>query len=71
MEMALYKFQLLLLFFFILLSARVPKDRIYPVLVTQARYVAPYISDVSKSRFKSPETTSMLQEIHGGLKNSA
>ena len=35
---------------FFLLSARVPKDRIYPVLVTQARYVAPDIFGVSKSR---------------------
>ena len=33
-----------------LLSARVPKDRINPVLVIQARYVALYISGVSKSR---------------------
>ena len=38
---------------FILLSARVPKDGIYPVLVTQARYVAPDISGVSKSRVKT------------------
>ena len=37
---------------FILLSARVPKDWIYPMLVTQARYVAPDISGVSKSRVK-------------------
>ena len=37
---------------FILLNARVPKDRIYPVLVTQARYVAPDISGVSKSMVK-------------------
>ena len=36
--------------FFILLTARVPKDWIYPVLVTQARYVAPDISGVSKRR---------------------
>ena len=33
-----------------MLSARVPKDWIYPVLVIQARYVAPDISGVSKSR---------------------
>ena len=32
--------------------ARVPKDRIYPVLVTQARYLAPDILGVSKSRVK-------------------
>ena len=38
--------------FLFCLSARVPKDRIYPVLVTQARYVAPDISGVSKSRDK-------------------
>ena len=34
---------------FILLSARVSKVGIYPVLVTQATYVAPDISSVSKS----------------------
>ena len=34
----------------------VPKDRIYPVLVKQARYVAPDISGVSKSRVNRTRT---------------
>ena len=44
--------------YFFLLSAMVPKDRIYSVLVTQARYVAPDISGVSKSRVKVPYVSS-------------
>ena len=51
---------------FILLSARVPKDRIYPVLVTQARYVAPDISGVSKSRVKD---NSMASRMNPGNSN--